>query len=322
LNLGLSALIGLLVGFGLAMLREVSDVTLRRVDEALEITGSTVLGALSFNPDVPEHPLTVHTSPKSHQAEAFRHLRTGVKFVEIATGVSTIVVSSSIPNEGKTVTASNLAIAMADSGSKVLLIDGDLRKPNIAKIMGVNGDVGLCDVLLGEKTMTSAVQKWGDNGLYVLPAGKVPPNPSELLGSKGMQQLLDRVRGTYDMVIIDAPPLLPVTDGIILSKLGGSLLMVVAIGKVKRPQLRNSIELLQNAGTVLLGLVLNKIPIKGVGSEVYRSGYGYGRGYGYGYGRGYGTYGTYGANSEPYVKQYPESANGSPTERDSGSSAR
>jgi receptor protein-tyrosine kinase len=134
-----------------------------------------------------------------------------------------------------------------------------------------------------------------------------------------MEVFLEKARATYDMVIIDAPPLLPVTDGIILSKLGGSLLMVVAVGKVKRPQLRNSIELMQNAGSVLLGLVLNKIPIKGVGSEVYRSGYGYGRGYGYGYGRGYGVYG---AASTPYGQAYPANELGTTGDSASGPGRR
>ena len=291
LNIALSIFIGLVIGVGIAVLRESLDLRVRRIEDVISVTQSNVLGGIAFDPDTAEHPLIVHTSPKSVQAEAFRQLRTNIQFVEAAEGRKSIVVSSSISNEGKSTSCCNLAIALADTGAKVLLIDGDFRKPDIHKIMGVEGAVGLSNFLIGQVKLEDVIQPWGAGTLDVLPGGQIPPNPSELLGSKAMIQLLADLEGKYDTIIIDAPPLLPVTDAAVLSKITGGIMMVVAVGKTTKPQLQGAVNHINGVEGKLLGVLLNMIPTKGADAMSYHYGYGYG---GYGYGYGYGARTAYG----------------------------
>jgi len=286
LNLGLSFLIGLILGFGFAIIRERLDLRVRNTEEVTSITGSNILGAMAFDPEAAKHPLIVHTSPRSVQAEAYRQLRTNVHFVEAAEGRKSIVVSSSIPNEGKTTTSCNLAIALADAGAKVLLIDCDFRKPDVHTYMGLEGAVGLTNFLIGQAKLDDVIQTWGAGKLDVLPAGQVPPNPSELLGSEGMAKLLEKLEGKYDQIVIDAAPLLPVTDAAILSKITGGLVLVIGLGKTTRPQLQGAIHHVTAVQGRILGAVLNKVPQRG--ADVSGYGYGYGYGYGQSYGKVYG----------------------------------
>jgi capsular exopolysaccharide synthesis family protein len=195
-----------------------------------------VLGGIGFDENAQENPLIVHTKPKSTRAEAFRQLRTNIQFVEAVEGRKSIIISSSVSSEGKSTTIANLAIAMADTGAKVLLIDCDLRKPKQHKYLGLEGAVGLTNHLIGQAKLEDVIQPWGKGKLSVLPAGQVPPNPSELLGSEKMRKLILDAEKKYDLVLIDTAPLLPVTDAAILSKMTGGVVVVVSVGKTTTPR--------------------------------------------------------------------------------------
>ena len=292
LNMALAVLAGLVIGFGVALLRENLDLRIKNVDDIPERNGvaPTILGGIVFDPNADSNRLVVHTKPKSTRAEAFRQLRTNIQFVEAAQGAKSIVLSSSIPSEGKSSTIANLAIAIADSGQKVLLIDCDLRKPKTHKYFGLDGTIGLTDVLIEKAKLDDAVQPWGRSGLQILPAGQIPPNPSELLGSDAMKTLLTKLEKTYDVILIDTAPILPVTDTAILSKITGGIVLVVAVGKTTKPQLQGALGQLETVGATVLGFVMNKIPTKGVDAYGYHSGYKYGYKYGYSYNYGYGAY--------------------------------
>lgn len=301
LNLALGALIGLALGFGAALLRESLDLRIRSVEDVPDKDGViNVLGGIVFDPNVDSNPLIVHTSPKSTRAEAFRQLRTNIQFIEAAEVKKSIVVTSSIPSEGKSSTIANLAIAMADTGAKVLLIDCDFRKPKMHKYFTIEGAVGLTNLLVGQVEQADVVQRWGRKHLDLLPAGQIPPNPSELLGSEAMKKFLAQAEEDYDVILIDSAPLLPVTDAAILSKLTGGVAVVVAVGKTTKPQLSAALGHVENVGGRVLGFIMNKIPTKGVDAYRYRYSYKYGSYGNYGaYGK-YGAYGAYGAYTQAY----------------------
>ena len=301
LNLALGALIGLALGFGAALLRESLDLRIRSVEDVPDKDGViNVLGGIVFDPNVDSNPLIVHTSPKSTRAEAFRQLRTNIQFIEAAEVKKSIVVTSSIPSEGKSSTIANLAIAMADTGAKVLLVDCDFRKPKMHKYFTIEGAVGLTNLLVGQVEQADVVQRWGRKHLDLLPAGQIPPNPSELLGSEAMKKFLAQAEEDYDVILIDSAPLLPVTDAAILSKLTGGVAVVVAVGKTTKPQLSAALGHVENVGGRVLGFIMNKIPTKGVDAYRYRYSYKYGSYGNYGaYGK-YGAYGAYGAYTQAY----------------------
>ena len=258
LNLALGAVLGLAVGIGIAVLRHVLDTRIRDESDVRQVTDSSVIASIAFDDDAPDHPLIVQSHPHSQRAEAFRRLRTNLQFLDVDGRPGTIVVTSSLPGEGKSTTAINLAITLADAGSKVVLVDADLRRPSVAQYMGLEGNVGLTTVLIGRATTADVVQPWGNGNLHVLPSGQVPPNPSELLGSTSMSTLLDALAAEYDVVLIDTPPLLPVTDAAILSRLAGGALVVVGADTLDRHQLTESMASLHNVGARVLGLVLNR----------------------------------------------------------------
>jgi capsular exopolysaccharide synthesis family protein len=297
----LGALIGLALGFGAALLRESLDLRIRSVEDVPDKEGAvSVLGGIVFDPNADSNPLIVHTSPKSTRAEAFRQLRTNIQFIEAAEVRKSLVVTSSIPSEGKSSTIANLAIAMADTGAKVLLIDCDFRKPKMHKYFSIEGAVGMTNLLVGQVKQSDVVQRWGRKHLDLLPAGQVPPNPSELLGSEAMKKFLAKAEKDYDVVLIDSAPLLPVTDAAILSKMTGGVVVVVAVGKTTKPQLSAALGHVETVGGRVLGFIMNKIPTKGVDAYRYRYSYKYGSYGNYGaYGK-YGNYGAYGAYTQAY----------------------
>ena len=219
LNVALGLLVGLALGVGLAVLREVLDTGIRSEADISQITSSSVIGKIDYDEDAPDQPLIVQSHPHSLRAEAFRRLRTNLQFIDVAGRPQTIVVTSSLPGEGKSTTSINLALALADSGAKVVLVDADLRRPSVAEYMGVEGNVGLTTVLIGRASVEDVVQPWGAGNLHILPSGQIPPNPSELLGSSSMANLLDSLSKMYDIVLIDTPPLLPVTDAAVLARI-------------------------------------------------------------------------------------------------------
>lgn len=258
LDVALGLLIGLALGICIAILREVLDTRVRDADDVARVTTASVIGAIGYDEDAPRHPLIVQTSPHSQRSEAFRRLRTNLQFLDIADRPHSIVVTSSLPGEGKSTTALNVAITLAEAGSRVALVDADLRRPSVAKYMGLEGSAGLTTVLIGRAAVEDVIQPWGNGQLHVLPSGQVPPNPSELLGSTSMAQLLQKLTDNYDMVVVDTPPLLPVTDAAILAKLTGGALLVVGADKLHRNQLGESVGALETVGARILGIVLNR----------------------------------------------------------------
>ncbi|WP_295844821.1 polysaccharide biosynthesis tyrosine autokinase [uncultured Microbacterium sp.] len=278
LNLLLGTLIGLALGVGVAVLRTTLDNRVRTPRDAEQITNAPAIGAIAYDTKARERPLIVHADPLSPRAESFRALRTNLQFLDMG-GRSSFVVTSSIPSEGKSTTTINLAIALADAGKRVALLDTDLRKPKVAEYLSIEGGAGLTDVLIGRAKVNEVMLPWGGRSLYVLPAGKIPPNPSELLGSQQMTVLLEMLERDFDVVLCDAPPLLPVTDAAILARATSGALMVVSAGKATKHQLTGATEALNTVGAKLAGFILSMVPTRGPDS--YYSGYGYGYGYGY-----------------------------------------
>ncbi|MDJ0351059.1 polysaccharide biosynthesis tyrosine autokinase [Cryobacterium sp. PH29-G1] len=282
LNIALGALVGLALGVGLAVLRETLDTRIRSQRDVEQVTELPVIGGIVFDPKAPDRPLIVHADPRSPRAESFRTLRTNLQYLDLGRADRSFVVTSSIGSEGKSTTSANLAIALADAGARVLLVDADLRRPKIAEYMSIEGAVGLTDVLIGRAELADVIQPWGRGQLFVLPAGHIPPNPSELLGSTSMATLIAEFNRTFDVVIFDSPPLLPVTDAAILAKSVGGAILIVAAGRTQKNQLKGALAALQSVGAPISGLVLTMLQTKGPDA------YGYGHYGQYGYGQTYG----------------------------------
>ncbi|GAA3201826.1 polysaccharide biosynthesis tyrosine autokinase [Nonomuraea roseoviolacea subsp. carminata] len=276
LNVLVGMLIGLVVAVSSLILRDRLDTTVKTSAALQEASGSSTLGIIGYERDARRHPLIVRRKGHSSRAEAFRSLRTNLQFIGVDRKPRSLVVTSCLPNEGKSSTSSNLAIALAQAGWRVLLVDGDLRRPRLPDYLGIEGGVGLTDVLIGRVRLESVVQSWGDPSLFVLPSGQIPPNPSELLGSDGMRQLLADLVADYDIVIIDAPPLLPVTDAATLSALCDGTILVARYGRTRHEHVVRGIELLASVSARVVGTVLNFVPAKASRYDGYGYGYGYG----------------------------------------------
>lgn len=290
-NLAVGLIAGLLIGLAISLLREILDTRVRGEHDVATITKAPIVGGIAFDSDATKRPLIVQDNPHSVRAEAFRTLRTNIQFLDLEPGAKSFVITSSIPSEGKTTTAANLAIALADSGAQVVLIDGDLRRPKVSDYMGLEGAVGLTDVLISRASLADVLQPWGRGNLTILPAGAIPPNPSELLGSRAMASLLRTLESEFDIVLLDLPPLLPVTDATLVSKLTSGALLVVAAGRTHKAELAGAVSALENVGARIAGVILTMLPTRGPDA------YGYGR-YGYG-GYGYSSQAVDDAGSPP-----------------------
>ena len=271
-NILLGAVLGLLVGMGAALVRETLDKTVKSEDDVKAVTDAPILGSIAQDPEAAKRPLIVRVDPRSPRAEAFRSLRTNLQFVDAANHPRTLVVTSSLAGEGKSTMSANLALTMAQAGSRVCLVEADLRRPKVLAYMGLEGAVGLTDALIGRADVFDLLQAYGSTKLWVLGAGPIPPNPSELLGSSGMVTVLEKLMSSFDYVVIDAPPTLPVTDAVVVSNLVDGAIVVVASGMVQRDQLNRTLELLGSGKGRVLGLVLNRVPARAVH---HYGGYGY-----------------------------------------------
>ncbi|MBO3096357.1 polysaccharide biosynthesis tyrosine autokinase [Cellulomonas dongxiuzhuiae] len=271
INVLLGGLVGAALGALIALLRNLLDTRVHDSSVASQIVDASVVGVIGFDSDAADSPLIVQSDPHSPRAEAFRRLRTNVQFLGAGGRRKSIVVASSLPGEGKSTTSINLAIALADAGVRVALVDADLRRPSVARYLGIEGSAGLTTVLIGRAKVGDVIQPWGNGLLDVLPSGQIPPNPSELLGSKQMAQVVACLEETHDLVLIDTPPLLPVTDAAVLAKLAGGALVVVGAGRVRRQQLSEAIAALNSVDAHVLGLVVNHEPRRtGSGYDYYR----------------------------------------------------
>ncbi|SDS28253.1 capsular exopolysaccharide family [Paenibacillaceae bacterium GAS479] len=201
--------------------------------------------------------LVTHNDPKSPISEAYRTLRTNIQFSSFDEPIQVIMVASASPGEGKSTTASNLAVTYAQEGKKVLLIDADLRKPTVFKVFNVTNRVGLSTVISGQCRAEDAIQHTFVDSLFVLPSGPVPPNPSELLASKSMKAALEEFKASYDVIIFDTAPVLAVTDSLIVSAMCQGVLLVVHAGKLKSELVRKAKTNLEHVHARILGVVLN-----------------------------------------------------------------
>jgi len=277
INLILGILMGLGVGVGVTFLREYLDTSVRRIED-LKSLGISILGAIpkfeslvkngfsdigsrrNGNEVAPkELTLITHISPKSPVSEAYRTLRTNLHFSESNETLQTYLVTSAGPGDGKSTTIANLAIVTSLQGTRTLLVDSDLRRPVLHKFFGLEKHRGLTNVLIGKSTLDDAIQRTDVKNLDVLTSGILPPNPAELLGSKRMQELVAEMKSRYDLVLFDAPPLIPVTDAAVLSQELDGVLLVAKAAQTHRPALERVVELLHNVRTRVLGILLNNV---------------------------------------------------------------
>lgn len=269
--------LGLGVGVAFALMRTASDRRIRAADDVENRTGLPVVGTIPLTSASGESRLFDVKGQESGVrfavSEAMRTLRTNLQFMDVDNPPRTIVVTSPLPGDGKSTIACNLAVTLSASGRSVVLVDGDLRRSTVATTMGLPGGAGLSDVLSGRAEIADVLQRAPQSPtLFVLAAGSVPPNPSEVLGSARMRQLLSDL-AKHATVIIDAPPLLPVTDGAVLTHQSDGALLVVSLGKTTYDLLDKAVGTLTKAGGRALGVVLNKVPLRGVDSSAYSYGY-------------------------------------------------
>ncbi|WP_052091659.1 polysaccharide biosynthesis tyrosine autokinase [Modestobacter caceresii] len=266
LTLVAGLLVGLLLGIGCAFARETLDNRVRDVAALARVTPLPVLGLIGRRRAGDGRPVVVEAAPLDPQAEFYRQLRTNLGFLEVSAErepgdrrLSVIAVTSSVPGEGKSTVTANLAAALAEGGARVLLVDADLRRPTQAAMLGLEGAAGLTTVLRGGAELADVVQDWGSSGLQVLASGACPPNPGELLSSPAMGRFLTQQRAAWDFVVIDTPPLLPVADAAILSRLVDGTLVVANARLVRRHQLAEALTGLAQVGAHQLGIVLNMV---------------------------------------------------------------
>lgn len=258
-NIAVGVVLAILAGLGAALLRDVLDNRVRRPADITETLGRPLIASIPMSRDAKHYPLIASQHPRSLQAEAFRELRTNLQFVGLDRNATTLLTTSALPAEGKSSTSINLAHVLAQSGAKVLLIDADLRRPSLSGYLGVVGSVGLTTVLIGDADLQDVVQPLEQQGLDLLASGAIPPNPSEILGSVQMAELLQEAQRQYDYVIVDTAPLLAVTDAAVLSKLVGGVVVVMQAERVRRPQAMQALAKLDAVEAPLLGIVLNRL---------------------------------------------------------------
>ncbi|WP_245840370.1 CpsD/CapB family tyrosine-protein kinase [Terribacillus saccharophilus] len=201
-------------------------------------------------------------NPKSPISEQYRTIRTNIEFASVDQDIHSILVTSSGPSEGKSSTTANLSVVFAQQGKKVLLIDGDLRKPTVHYTFKLDNRIGLSTVLVGEKSLEETVKETDIPNLNILTCGPIPPNPSELLGSKAMEQMFQLAQKNYDVIIFDTPPVLAVTDAQILANVCDGSLIVARSNQTEFEAIQKARELMELAKAKLLGVVLNDVPQK------------------------------------------------------------
>lgn len=254
----MAGLLGLFFGLCLALLQELFDDRINSPEEAERVLRLPSLGHV---PMIEEEGLRLikDISTFSPLMESYRSLRTNINFAAVGTSVRSIVVTSSVPAEGKSTTVANLAMAMALDNKKVIIVDADLRRPSQHKLFKIDSSPGLTDILVGTHTLEEVMRPSTVNGVNVIPAGSPPPNPAELLGSAAMGQLLARLETIADVVLFDSPPALAVADSVVLSARTGGVLLVVGYGETKKTNTKKALDILFRANANVLGTVLNRM---------------------------------------------------------------
>ncbi|MEZ6092687.1 MAG: polysaccharide biosynthesis tyrosine autokinase [Pirellulaceae bacterium] len=298
----IGGLLGSLLGFGLGCLVDLADKTFHNPDEVIRSLGMPLIGHIPVisqskryvtSDSHIEPVICTYHRPKSQVSEAFRAVRTALFFNAQGKKSSIIQVTSPTPGDGKSTTAANLAVSIAQSGKRVLLVDGDMRRPRVGAIFGIDSKEGFATVLSGESLWKDVVFDCEEiEGLSIMPCGLKPSNPAELATSPHVRQLLEQMRAEFDFVVIDTPPLLAVTDPCPIATRVDGVVMTMRIKKNVRVSAERAVEVLRNLGANIVGVVVNGVGAQsGYGSQytygAYRSGYSYS---GYGYGYGYGNY--------------------------------
>lgn len=206
--------------------------------------------------------LIVQEKPKSPISEAYRTLRTNLQFASFDKEMKVIVITSSGPQEGKSTTVSNLALAFAETSKKVLLVDCDLRRPTIHKKFNISNKIGLSNILAENLDPKRTISMYSEN-LYLLPSGTIPPSPAEMLSSSRMKNFVQDMSKVYDIILVDSPPILAVTDAQILSSIADGVLIVASSGQVEREAITKAKDLLEKVNAHIIGVVLNKVEVKG-----------------------------------------------------------
>jgi capsular exopolysaccharide synthesis family protein len=256
----LGAIAGLVLGLLIAIGRRLLDTRVSGEQDVTGVTGVPLLGGIGrFSNRLAPGPLML-AAPHGTVAEEYRRLRTNLEFANVDDPIKTVVVTSGHAGEGKSTTALNLALSIAEQGGTTLLVDGDLRRPSVANYTGLDGGVGLTNVLRNRVTIDSAVQPLGSTGLDVLPAGELVPNPSQLISSDALATLITTLKERYDYVVVDAPPVLLVSDALILAGLVDASIVVAMDRSTKRPDLMKTLEAFRLVHEPVTGVVLNRLP--------------------------------------------------------------
>lgn len=262
-NIPFNVVSGLLGGLVLAVIysiaRDLLDTRMRSRKDVERVTDAPFLGTIGRwgRTNVPS--IVMISSPHSPEAEDIRRVATNIDFANVDNPVRSLVVTSGLPGEGKSSIAINLALAMSERHERVLLVDADLRKPSIAEYCGVEGSVGLTSVLVGSATLTEAISPWAGGVIDVLPSGLIPANPTQMLGSDAMAALFEFFYTQYDFIVIDSPPLLPVSDSLVLSKLTAGAVVIARHKSTRRAAFAETLHSLEGVSGWVLGVVLNGI---------------------------------------------------------------
>jgi len=263
---------GLVIAAMTVMVIEYLDDTIKDAEDTQRVLGLSTLGAITRMASTrhPADSLVTLRHPRSPISEAYRVLRTNLRFSGIENPSGALLVTSAGPTEGKTTTAANLAVAVAQSGRRVILLDCDLRRPTIDKYFGLTNNEGLSSLFLNDTTtLESVMQSTKLDTLKVITSGPIPPNPSELLDSNRMRRILDTLRSQSDLLIIDSPPVLAVADASILGARCSGALLVIDAGRTRSDVSRRAVETLGKTGTKVLGVVLNRISTRRAASDYY-----------------------------------------------------
>jgi non-specific protein-tyrosine kinase len=274
LNVGLAAGMGFLLAVAAAFVLDYLDDTLKTPIDISRVLGLSTIGGIAAIPGTPDAKLITSRSPRSAIAEAYRVLRTNIQFSSVDKPIKSILVTSASPMEGKSVTAANTAIVMAQAGLRTVVLDCDLRRPSQHRLFGVSNDLGLTNALLSANgNVDSFMRPTRIENLRVYTTGALPPNPAELLGSERMHSLNSRLESEVDMIVIDSPPCMPVTDTAILSRMADGVILVVESGRTRRDEALRAKEVIEKAGGRILGVVLNRLKPRAGGYYYYYHNY-------------------------------------------------
>jgi succinoglycan biosynthesis transport protein ExoP len=254
----LGAVLGLLLGLGAAVLRETFDRRIRYGDIAQEIVDAPVVGRIAHDREARSRPLTVVDGPETVAAEDYRRLRTNLRVLTIDRGLRSLLVTSAVTGEGKTLVTANVGFAFAQAGHKVVLVDGDMRSAGLSNLLGFDLAPGLSEVLSGD-VLTEPLREARELPVAVLTSGSPPPNPSELLDSDRFADLLARLTARADIVVLDSPALLPVTDAAVMARLTSAVVIVAQVSSTRADEFDMAADSLRAVGKQPIGSILNRV---------------------------------------------------------------